>query len=200
MLDGAERAFVAAAGLQAPVLGGEVVVLGAGRRPGRPRERDAEPLGAVAGRAGAALAGGLVVAGAHAGPATRGARRSGSGTCRRRSRRGCTSARAPLDAGDRAQQLNAPPRKGAICSSIASESRSICSSRKSMWARIAPTQQRVVRVEAALQRLAQRGDLLAQPALAPARRARRGRSCRRPARRASRARTCRGCRWRRSRA
>ena len=31
-----------------------------------------------------------------------------------------------------------PARKGAICSSIASESRSICSSRKSMWARIAP--------------------------------------------------------------
>ena len=69
---------------------------------------------------------------------------------------------APLHAGDRAEQLNRRRRKGAICSSIASESRSICSSRKSMWARICADDQRVLGVEAALERLAQRRQLLAQ--------------------------------------
>jgi hypothetical protein len=51
---------------------------------------------------------------------------------------------------------------GAICCSIAAESRSIASSRKSMWARICPDDQRVLAVKAALERVAQSGDLLAQ--------------------------------------
>jgi hypothetical protein len=37
------------------------------------------------------------------------------------------------------QSSSTAEAKGRICSSIASESRLICSSRKSMWARIAPT-------------------------------------------------------------
>jgi hypothetical protein len=46
---------------------------------------------------------------------------------------------AVLDADDRAQQFNRPGERR-ICFSIASESRSICSSRKSTCARTAPIQ------------------------------------------------------------
>ena len=47
VLDGAERAFVAAAGLEAPVLGGEVGVLGADRGQRGFLEREVQPLGAL---------------------------------------------------------------------------------------------------------------------------------------------------------
>src|SRR3954471_23892420 len=66
VFDSAERAAVADARLEALVLGGEVGVLAADRGQGGFFERDSEPFGSVAGAAGAAFAGGLVVAGAAA--------------------------------------------------------------------------------------------------------------------------------------
>src|SRR5881227_3834721 len=68
MLDGAERAAVSEARLEALVLRGEVAVLGADRGERGFLERDPEPLRALAGTPGAAFAGRLVVAGAAAGP------------------------------------------------------------------------------------------------------------------------------------
>jgi hypothetical protein len=68
VLDGAQRAFVAAARLESAVLRFEVVVLDADRRHGGFFEREVQPLRALAGPAGATLARGLVVAGALAGP------------------------------------------------------------------------------------------------------------------------------------
>ena len=70
--------------------------------------------------------------------------------------------------------------KGRICSSIASESRSICSSRKSRWARIAADQQRVQRHRSGPP--APPGAPGSSCAACPARArpAPRGRSCRRP--------------------
>src|SRR5579885_404214 len=69
VFDGAERATVAAAGSQALVAGGEVGVGATGRGQRRFGQRGVEPLRAVPGRAGAALAGGTVVAGPLTGPA-----------------------------------------------------------------------------------------------------------------------------------
>src|SRR3954470_13092877 len=63
VFDGAERAAVGDAGLEALVLGGEVAAFAADRRQGGFFERDAEPFGALAGAPGAAFAGELVVAG-----------------------------------------------------------------------------------------------------------------------------------------
>jgi hypothetical protein len=68
VLDGAERAFVAAAGLEALVLRGRVLGLDADGGHDGFFEREVQPLGAVAGLAGAALAGRLVVARALPGP------------------------------------------------------------------------------------------------------------------------------------
>jgi len=68
VFDGAERAAVTDARLEALVLGGEVGALAARRGQGGFLERDPEPLGAFAGPSGAALAGRLVVAGAASGP------------------------------------------------------------------------------------------------------------------------------------
>src|SRR5215217_3156444 len=68
VFDGAERAAVPEVWPEAPVLGGEIAVAGADGGQGGLFERDREPLGAVAGVPGAAFAGGLVVAGAAAGP------------------------------------------------------------------------------------------------------------------------------------
>src|SRR6266702_4573477 len=68
VFDGAEDAAVADPGAQPLVLGLQVAVLG---RNGGERcffDRDPEPLGAFAAAPGAAFAGGLVVAGATAGP------------------------------------------------------------------------------------------------------------------------------------
>src|SRR5712691_11597685 len=69
VFDGAERTSVTAAGAQALVLRGEVDVVGAGRGQRRLGQGGVEPLGAVAGLAGASFAGGAVVAGALADPA-----------------------------------------------------------------------------------------------------------------------------------
>src|SRR6266496_4243530 len=68
VLDGAERAPVAAARPQPSVLGGEVDVVGAGGGHRRFGEGAVEPFGAVPGFAGAAFAGRAVVARALAGP------------------------------------------------------------------------------------------------------------------------------------
>src|SRR4051812_43137325 len=68
VLDGADRAAVADPGLEPSVLGLEVAALGAGGGQCGFFERDGQPLGALAAPAGAALAGGLVVAGAAPGP------------------------------------------------------------------------------------------------------------------------------------
>jgi hypothetical protein len=64
VLDRAERLLVTAAGLEAGVLGGEVGVLAADRGQPGLLERPVQPFGALAALAGAAFAGGLVVAGA----------------------------------------------------------------------------------------------------------------------------------------
>src|SRR3954452_512822 len=105
VLDGAERAFVAAAGLEPLVLRGRVVGLDADRGHGGFFEREVQPLRAVARLAGPALAGGLVVAGALAGP-----RRQVSGR-REASHIGPDLGEdafgaAALDADDRAHQFN----------------------------------------------------------------------------------------------
>ena len=93
-----------------------------------------------------------------------------------------------------------PARKGASCSSIASESRSICSSRKSRWARIAPISSACSASKRPSSASLQRRDLRAQLALGQlGEHARVGRA-RDRARRASPGRRRRGCRWRRSRA
>src|SRR3954447_9450281 len=68
VLDRAEGAFVAAARLEPPVLRFEVVALDPDRGHGGFFEREVQPFGSVAGLAGSAFAGGLVVAGALAGP------------------------------------------------------------------------------------------------------------------------------------
>src|SRR5262245_54431729 len=64
VFDRAKRAAVAAAWAEALVAGGELGVVGAGGGHGRLGERGVEPLRAVPGGAGAAFAGGAVVAGA----------------------------------------------------------------------------------------------------------------------------------------
>lgn len=69
VLDGAERAAVTAAWAQALALGGDVGVLGAGGGHRGHGQGGVEPLGAVAALAGAAFAGGAVIAGTLAGPA-----------------------------------------------------------------------------------------------------------------------------------
>src|SRR5207247_5776352 len=68
VLDGAEGAFVSAAGLEPPVLRLEVVALDADGGHGGFFEREVQPFGSVAGLSRAAFAGRLVVAGALAGP------------------------------------------------------------------------------------------------------------------------------------
>src|SRR3954447_11736513 len=68
VLEGAERALVAASGLEPSVLGFEVVALDADGGHGGFLEGEIEPLRAVAGLAGAVLAGRLVVARAQPGP------------------------------------------------------------------------------------------------------------------------------------
>src|SRR5512133_823785 len=68
VLDRAERALVPAAELEPSVLRFEVVAFDADGGHGCFFEREVQPLRSVAGFAGAALAGGLVVAGALAGP------------------------------------------------------------------------------------------------------------------------------------
>src|SRR5437667_6787749 len=73
VLDGAERAAVAAAGAESLVLGGEVDVVGAGGGHRCLGEGGVEPLGAVPCLAGGAFAGGAIVAGALAGPGGPGA-------------------------------------------------------------------------------------------------------------------------------
>src|SRR5438876_7766847 len=63
VLDGADRAAVPDPWAQAAVLGLQVAVVGAGGGQRGFLERDREPLGPLAAPAGAAFAGGLVVAG-----------------------------------------------------------------------------------------------------------------------------------------
>ena len=117
-------------------MGGEVAVLGADRGQRGLFERVVQPLGAGAGLALAALAGGLVVARALASPARDVLRAGkhrhvdadlGEGAFRA----------ATLDA-DGEQTSSTTGAKGWTSSSISSDSASICSSRKSMWFRIAP--------------------------------------------------------------
>ena len=147
------------------VLGGEVGVLGAGggqRGLVSAQSSHLEPLRV---RARAAFAGRLVVAGAQPGP-----RGQLPGGREDRVMSAPISATidlggAPLDAGDRAQQLNGRRERARSARRSLGQTCAICSSRKSMCARIAPTSSACMRVEAALQRLAQRRDLLAQPAL-----------------------------------
>src|SRR6476646_2685007 len=113
VFDGAERAAVAAAGSQALVLGGEVDVVGASGGERRFGEGGVEPLGAVAAGAGAAFAGGAVVAGALPGPAGEvafGGEAAHVGADLGDDHFGG----APLDAGDRAEQLNCAGERGEL--------------------------------------------------------------------------------------
>src|SRR4051812_38732682 len=68
VLDGAQGAAVPDPRPQALVLGLQVAAVGARRRERGLGQRDRQPLGALAGAPGLALAGGLVVAGAAPGP------------------------------------------------------------------------------------------------------------------------------------
>ena len=164
MFDGAERAAVAEPGAESLVLGLEVGVLGAGRGEGGFFERDPEPFGAFAGPAGAAFAGGLVVAGAASGPGGEvpGGREHGH---------------VDADLGD-----DAPRRCGAATPGIVHSSSTAGRERAELLLdRVGEPvdllveevevgedradHQRVMGVEAALQRLAQRRELRAQPAL-----------------------------------
>jgi hypothetical protein len=86
VLHGAEGAAVADSGSEALVLGLEVAVFDAGRGERGFLQRDTEDLAALASAAGAALPGGLVVAGAAGGPRL-GGRRWGRRSCRCRSQR-----------------------------------------------------------------------------------------------------------------
>src|SRR5450631_2569725 len=111
VLDRAEGFLVPAAGSESGVLGGEVGVFAAGRGQGGFFECPVKPFGAVAGLPGAAFAGGLVVAWALPGP-----RRELFG----RGEDAHVDADlgddafggAPLNAGDRAQQLNGLLERG----------------------------------------------------------------------------------------
>ena len=198
VLDGAERFLVAAPGLEAGVLRGEVGVFAADRGERGFLERPVEPLRSLAGLPGAALAGGLVVAGALAGPGGEvlgGREDAHVGADLGDDHLGC----APLNAGDRAEQLNGRRERGDLLLDRVREPVDLLVEEVDVGEDRADPQ-RVQLIEAALERLLERRELRAQPALAPGRRAPPGRSCRARARRASTDRRRRGCRWRRSRA
>src|SRR5512132_3121823 len=113
VLDGSECASVSAPWAQALVLGSEVDVRGAGRGHRRLGQGGVEPLGAVTGCARAAFAGGAVVAGVLAGPAGEVAR--GGETVHVDADLGDDHlGGAPLDAGDRAEQLNRGGERGEL--------------------------------------------------------------------------------------
>ncbi len=171
----------------------QVAVVGADRGHRGVFERVVEPLAMpLRVRAGALLAGGVVVAGALPGPGGEVAAEGKTLMSGPISAMMTSAVRRSTPGIVHSSSTAAP--KGASRSSIASESRSICSSRKSRWARIAPISSACSVVEAALERLAQRRDLLAQPALGQLGEHARGRSCRARARRASPGRRRRGCR------
>ena len=130
------RVRVRTAGVQPLVLGGEVDVVGAGRGQRRFGERGVEPLGAVAGRAEAASAGGAVVAGALSGPAGEmlaGGKRLMSVPISAST----TSAVRRCTPGIVQSSSTAAPEGQLLLDRV--ESNPICSSRKSRWARIAET-------------------------------------------------------------
>src|SRR2546428_10322030 len=113
VLDGAERAPVAATGTEPLILRGEVDVVGAAGGHRRFGQGAVEPLRAVPGFAGASFAGGAVVAGALAGPAGevaggREAAHVGAGFGDDH------LGGAPLPAGDPAQQVHRPREKGKL--------------------------------------------------------------------------------------
>src|ERR1700727_2547665 len=105
VLDGAECLLVAASGSESFVLRGEVGVVVVRGSECALLEGPVQPLQSLAGSAGALSAGGLVVAGALSGPGREvlgGRERAHFGTDLRDH---CLCA-APLNAGDRAEQLN----------------------------------------------------------------------------------------------
>ena len=95
---------------------------------------------------------------------------------------------APLDSRDRAEELNGPFERGDLCSDHLGEPLDLLVEEVEVG-EDRTDQQRMQLIEAALKRLAQRRQLLAQLPGVSARRAARGPSCRRPARRASRGRS-----------
>src|SRR6266508_5089056 len=163
VFDGAERAPVSAAGPQPLVLGGQVDVLAAGGGHGGLGERGVEPFGAVAGLAGAAFAGGAVVAGALAGPAGEVAlawELAHVGADLGQDRLGGT----PLDAGERAEQLNRFGERGELLLDAGREQLDLLVEEIEVG-EDGGDDQRVLGVEAADERLLERRDLRAQ--LAP---------------------------------
>src|SRR3954464_4177546 len=141
VFDCAERALVPAARLEPPVLGFEVVALDADRGHGGLLEREVQPLRAVAGLAGAAFAGRLIVGGAAPGPrreVPRGRELRHVGADLADDALGA----AALDAGHRAHQLNRRRERADLLGDHAGELLGICSSRKSTWRKIAPIHSR----------------------------------------------------------
>ena len=198
MFDGAEGATVAAAGSQPLVLGGEVGVVGVGGGQRRFGEGAVEPFGAVAGFAGAAFAGGAVVAGALAGPA--GQMVGGGEAAHVGADLGDYDlGRALLHPGDRAEQLNRGGERGELRLDLVGEQLDLLVEEVEVG-EDRRHDQRVLAVESADQRLLERRDLRAQLALGQLGEDAPGRSCPGRARPAWRGRRHRGCRWRRSRA
>ena len=137
VLDGAERAAVPEAGLEALVLGLEVAAFGAGGGQRGLLQRDAEELAAVASASGVAFAGGLVVAWAASGP---GGEVPAVGKTLMSVPISATIVSAvrwatPVIV---AASLTAACPVGPSSASIASDSWAMCSSRKSRCDRIAP--------------------------------------------------------------
>lgn len=161
VLDCAECFHVAAAGLSGRMRL-EVDVVGAGRGDGGFVERPVEPLGGFAGRAGAAFAGGLVVAGAHPGPA-------GEVLVGREDRHADADlgddhlGGTLLNAGDRAQEFNGLLERGDVLGGRVAETGDLPDEEVDVIKdRVDP--HRVEMIEAALERFFERGDLCAHPA------------------------------------
>jgi hypothetical protein len=112
-------------------------------------ERDREPLGAFAGAAESSFAGRIVVIAAETSPGGE-VPALGKIDMSAPISATITSAVGRCTPGT-VQSSSTAAAKGRICSLIASESRSICSSRKSRWARIAETTIPCSTVEAALE-------------------------------------------------
>src|SRR3954464_7518475 len=140
VFDCAERALVPAARLEPPVLGFEVVALDADRGHGGLLEREVQPLRAVAGLAGAAFAGRLIVGGAAPGPRRevprgRELRHVGADLADDALRA------AALDAGHRAHQLNRRRERADLFLDHAGELLDLLIE-ESTWRKIAPIHSR----------------------------------------------------------
>ena len=163
VFDGADRFSVPDPAALTFVERARVAVVGADRGHRGVLEPSGEPPRALARLAGALLAGGAVVAGALAGPGDQMARRGEDAHVGPISARITSAVRRGTPG--IVHNSSTAGSKGAMRASIASESRSICSTRKSRWARIAPISGACSSLKRALERFPVRRDLPAQPGL-----------------------------------